>query len=116
MLARVLRHKTLFAVLVTSTLIGALSAKVNTSGNLQVGAATTRIMVDDPAPSIVERQALTQDFTNLQKRAELYGRLMTTEPVLEAIARRAKVPADQISGVARTTADVPITLTEPGSE
>jgi hypothetical protein len=41
---------------------------------------------------------------------------MTTEPVLEAIARRAKVPADQISGVARTTADVPITLTEPGSE
>jgi hypothetical protein len=111
-----LRKRALLALVVASTLIGALCAKVNTSGNLQVGAATTRIMVDDPAPSIVERQALPQDFSNLQRRAELYARLMTTQPVLDGIARRAGIPADQLSGVARTTADIPITLVEPGSE
>ena len=36
--------------------------------------------------------------------------------MLEAIGKRAGLPADQISGVARTTADVPIPLIEPGSE
>lgn len=116
MLRRLHRHRLLFAMLVTSTLLGALGFKVATRGNLQVAAATTRILVDDPEPSILERQALPQDFTTLQKRAELYARLMTTQPVLEAIAQRAKVPADQLSGVARTTADIPITLVEPASE
>ncbi len=41
---------------------------------------------------------------------------MTTPPVLERIGRLADLPPDQISAVARTTASVPIALTQPGSE
>ena len=110
------RHRVLLFVLVTSTLLGALAAKANTSGNLQVAAATTHVMVDLPDVPLVERHALTQDVTALQKRAELYARLMTSPPVIETIARRAGLPPDDISAVARTTADVPIPLVEPGSE
>jgi hypothetical protein len=110
------RHRLLLAVLVTSTLIGAVCAKYNASGNLTVAAATTHFLVDDPGASIVNRRALPQDVNTLQARAELYARLMTTTPVLEAIGRRAGIQPDQISGVARTTANVPIPLLEPGSE
>ena len=116
MLGLLLRHRVLLVVLVASTLIGAVAAKLNTSGNLQVAAATTHVMVDVPDVPMVDRHALSQDLTALQKRAELYSRLIVTPPVLDAIARRAGVPRDQISAVARTTADVPIPLVEPGSE
>jgi hypothetical protein len=110
------RHRLLLAVLVTSTLIAAVCAKFNTSGNLTVAAASAHFLVDDPGASIVDRRALPQDVKTLQKRAELYGRLMVTTPVLEAIGKRAGLPREQIAGVARTTADVPIPLIEPGSE
>jgi nitrate reductase NapE component len=108
-------RRLLVLILAVSTLVGAACAKVNTAGNLIVAAATTHLMVDDPDASIVDRRALTQDVNTLQARAELYGRLMTTTPVIDAIAKRARLPADQISGVARTTANVPIPLMEPGS-
>ena len=75
----------LLAMLVTSALIGAVCAKLNTSGNLEVGLATTHVMIDYPDASIIDRQALPQDLATLQKRAELYGRLTTTTPVLAAI-------------------------------
>jgi putative inorganic carbon (hco3(-)) transporter len=110
------RHRLLLAVLAISTLVGLVGAKLNTSGHLQVATASTHVFVDFPAPSIVDRRALPQDVSTLQKRAELYGRLIATPPVLEAIGRRAGLPPDQISGSARTTAGVPIPLTEPGSE
>ena len=73
-------------------------------------------MIDDPDASILNRRALTQDVSTLQKRAEFYARLMTTTPVLDAIAHRAGLPPGQLSGVARMTADVPIPLVEPNSE
>ena len=106
----------LLAMLVTSALIGAVCAKLNTSGNLEVGLATTHVMIDYPDASIIDRQALPQDLATLQKRAELYGRLTTTTPVLAAISRRAGLPVDEISGISDVTADVPIQLTEPSSE
>ena len=99
------RHRLLLAMLATSTLIGAVCAKLNTSGNLEVAAATTHVLIDDPDASIVDRSALPQDLSTLQNRAELYGRLMTTTPVLEAIGKRAGLPPDQISGVADITAN-----------
>lgn len=116
MLRFFLRNRLVIAVLVASALVAAVCAKVNTRGNLTVAAATTRMLVDYPDASIVDRTALSQDVSTLQKRAELYGRLMTTKPVLDAIARRAGLPGDQISGIARITADVPNQLTQPGSE
>jgi hypothetical protein len=110
------RHRLLLAMLVTSTLIGALCAKLNTSGNLEVAAATTHVLIDYPNASIVDRVTLPQDLSSLQNRAELYARLMTSTPVLTAIGRRAGLPPDQISGVADITAPGPIQFLEAGSE
>lgn len=110
------RRRLLIALLVISTLVAAIAAKLNTSGNLVVAGATTHVLVDDPDVSIVDRTALPQDLRTLQARAELYGRLMTTPPVLDAIAKRARIPVNQISGVADITANVPIQFSEAGSE
>ena len=96
MLARLTHHRTLLVVLLTSTLIAAVCAKLNTSGNLQVAAAATHIMIDDPDASIIDRRALTQDVGTLQKRAELYSSLTVTTPGLDGRrppGRRARGPA-----------------------
>ncbi len=111
-----LRHRLLLMVLATSALIGAVCAKLNTSGNLVVAGATTHVLVDYPDASINDRVTLPQDLRSLQNRAELYGRLMTTTPVLEAIGKRAGLPPEEISGVADLTAPAPIQFTEAGSE
>ena len=110
------RMRLVLAVLAISTVVGLVAAKVNTSGRLQVAAAVTHVLVDFPDPSIVQRLAYPQHVSTLQKRAELFGRLIETQPVLERIGRRAGLPPDQIAASARTTAIVPISLTEPGSE
>jgi hypothetical protein len=106
----------LLAVLALSAVVGLVAAKLNTEGRLDVAAATTHAFVDYADPSIVEARALPQHEVTLQQRAELFGRLMTTAPVLERIGRRAGLPPDQISAAARTTALVPISLTQPSSE
>jgi hypothetical protein len=110
------RKRLLALVLAISTFVGLVAAKLNTSSGLQVAVATTHVVVDYPEPSIVQRRALEQHLGGLQKRAEMFGRLMVTEPVLEHVGRRAGLPPDQITGVARITANVPLTLREPGSE
>ena len=116
MLRPLLRHRLVLALFVASALIGVFCAKLNTSGNLTVGAAQTHVLIDDPDVSIVDRAALTGDVTNLQSRAVLYGRAMATPPVLAAIAKRASVPADQLSGLARITEGEPHSLLQVGSE
>jgi hypothetical protein len=110
------RKRLLLLMVAISTLVGLASAKLNTSSGLHVAVAATHVLVDFPEPSIVERRALEQHVAGLQLRAEMFGRLMVTTPVLESIGRRAGIPGDQIAGVARTTANVPIPLREPGSE
>ena len=110
------RNRWLIAALVLSTVIAAFCAKLNTAGNLSIGSAEARLMIDFPEVSILDRRALPQDLATLEKRAELYGTLMVTPPVLDQIARRAQLPAGQISALTRTTAPVPFTLTQVGSE
>ena len=109
------RKRLVLALLTISTVVGLVGAKLNAAG-VPASAAVTHVMIDYPAPSIVERRALQQHVNTLQKRAEIFGRLMVTTPVLDRIGRRAHVAGDQIAGVARTTASVPIPLLEPGSE
>ena len=117
MIGRLSAPGRLMVVLVgISAIVGLIAAKLNTSGQLQVAAATTHAFVDYPDPSIVDARALPQHEAALQQRAELYGRLIATTPLLKRIADRAGVPHDQISAVARTTAPVAITLTQPSSE
>ncbi|HEX3803733.1 MAG TPA: hypothetical protein VHV75_12920 [Solirubrobacteraceae bacterium] len=95
---------------------GAFFAVLNTRGNLTVGAATTGVMIDYPNASIVDRNALNADVSTLQDRAELYANLLTTPPVLADVAKHLGVPAGEISGLARVTANIPHSLFQPRSE
>ena len=83
---------------------------------LQVANALVHVLIDEPSRSIVERKALRQHYDGLTKRAELLGRVMVSPPVLDRIARVSRLPRDQLAGTGRTTAFVPITLTDPDSE
>lgn len=116
MIRFLVRRRLVLSLLVVSTLVGAIAAKLNTSANLTVAAAQTRVFIDDPDVSIVDRQTVGGDVATLQKRAVLYGRMMTTTPVLAAIAKRAGVPADEVSGIARITEGEPHSLLQIGSE
>jgi len=109
------RKRLIVAVLLVSTAVALVCAKVNTRGNLVVAGAATHVIIDDPGPSIVDRRALADDVVTLQERAELYGRLLVSDPVLADVARRAGIAPGQLSGVARSPG-VPYTFTQPDSE
>ena len=106
----------MLAVVAASAAIAAACAYLTAAGTTPDAGATSHMMVDDPGTSIVDRDALSQDVTSLQNRAELYARLMTTTPVLDAIARRAQLPAAELSGVADLDGDLPVQYTEAPSE
>lgn len=87
--------------------------------HLQIATATNHVSVDLPAPAapLSQRRSVPpQDIVTLVKRAELLGRMTVSQPVLERIAQRCRISPGDISGVGRTTANVPIALTEPNSE
>jgi hypothetical protein len=103
---------------VNSGVIGGFPPKIRLD-NLEIAAATAYVDVDLPAstPSLAYRRAEPPaDIQTMVKRAELIGRIMVSEPVLKRIAARCDVSPGQLSGLGRTTANVPIALTEPSSE
>ena len=114
----------LLSGLALSTLVGILCAALATgvlppgerSADLQDSAATAHFLIDLPSPSILERRGPLPAVETLVKHAELLGRVVASPPVIERIGRRAGIRPDQISASARTTADVPLSLAEPGSE
>ena len=120
------RRRLYVAVVAVSGLIGALCAGFNSgigpfppnggSGGLQIATAETHVLVDAPLRSLVHRRNLPLAVETGVKHAELLSRVMVTPPVLERIAERCGVAGDQISGLGRTTANVPLALTEPDSE
>jgi hypothetical protein len=109
------RPRLILAVLAIGACVGLAAAALNTSGGLQVSAAATNVLVDTQSPSIVDRDDPLADPLGIQKRAELYARVMVSTPVLAAVARRAGVPSAELSGVARSPG-VPYTFTQPDSE
>ena len=113
-----------------SAIVGVVSAALNVGviggfpprpqdANLQIAAATAYVAVDLPAgaPSLAHGRAEPpNDLLTLVKRSELLGRIIVSPPVLDRIARRCDVPAGDVSGLGRTTANVPLALIEPDSE
>jgi hypothetical protein len=87
-----------------------------TPRHLQIGAASTTIMVDAPRSKIVDLRANTQDFQSLTTRADLLSNVMASTPVRAYIAQRAGVPQRSIVASASLGADLPRSATEPGSE
>jgi hypothetical protein len=127
---RLARRRRRLAVVGLSAAIGLVAAVINSGviglfppklklHNLQIAAATTYVNVDPPAgvPSLVHGSGVFPlDIRTFVKRAELLGRIMVSPPVLERIAPRCGVSAGKLSGLGRTTADVPFTFIEPYSE
>jgi len=119
------QRRRLLAILAISALVGLLAAAINTGriglfpphvggGDMQVAAATTHVFVDTAVPSVIHRGEYP--VSALIKRAELLGRVMVSQSIVDRIARRAHVPAREIGVGARSSADVPLALSEPGSE
>ena len=120
-------RRLLIGVVAISCLAGLLTAGLATGrlsllppklkpSPISVAAAQTHALVDSAPPSSIQRRGLKQDFDTLIKHAELLGRALVSPPVLDRIAVRSDLPKGSIGGSARTTADVPEALVEPGSE
>ena len=84
--------------------------------NLDVAAATTRVAVDLPKPLLSDALATDGSYQNLQKRAVLVANLMTSDPALNEIARRAGIPRTKIAANTRVMVNVQPVLLEPDSE
>ncbi len=77
---------------VAISIVVALVSAVLAYGTVKpVAAASTHVFVDTASPSVVHRP--DYPVSALIQRAELLGRVMTSPPVVEQIARRADVPA-----------------------
>jgi hypothetical protein len=109
------RRRLVLAVLALSAVVALVCARLNTAGDLGVAGAQTHVLVDTPSPSLAYRDDPVNDPSALQMRAELYARMFAARAVLEKVARRAGIPADRLSGAARTPG-VPYTFTQPDSE
>src|SRR3954469_2065729 len=83
---------------------------------LEIAAASTRVLIDSPRPEIIDLRTDTYDLTSLTSRADLIGNVMASAPVREYIARRARIDPLRIQAVSPITANVPRSLGDPGSE
>ena len=95
--------------------VGLFPPKI-TSRQLEIAAASTRVLIDSPRSEIIDLRTDTYAFTSLTTRAALLGNVMASAPVREYIARRAKIDPQRIQAAAPITANVPRNLSEPGSE
>jgi hypothetical protein len=130
---RLPRRRTFLAV---SALVGLVAAVISISTVslsppglhfrvLTAGAADTHVLIDAPpstAPdrrpysTILDFDALPQDFYMLTDRADLLGTLIVSEPVVNQIATVAGVPARSIYAYESPDSTVPVALSEPSNE
>jgi len=85
------------------------------SRDLEIGAASTAVLIDAPHTLILNLSATSYDFESLQARGVLLGNLMATDPVKQYIARLAGIAPTQLQADSPITSNVPQTLIEPGS-
>jgi hypothetical protein len=86
------------------------------SRSLEMGTASTRVLVDTPKSTVLDLRQGTYDFESLSNRALLLGNVMAGLPVREYIARRARIPADVLRVSAPLTPEFPRAIEEAGNE
>ena len=84
--------------------------------HIEMAVATTRVAVDFPAPLMRNADADDGTYQNLQKRSVLVANLMSSEVVMQRVARHAGIPAGQIAATTRVMVDVQPAMLEPDSE
>ena len=95
--------------------IGLLPPKLSPR-ELEMGTASTHVLVDTPKSTAVNAKAKASALAGLTSRASLLGNVVVSPPVREFIARRAHIRPEQIQAVGPLTPDVPRALAEPGHE
>jgi hypothetical protein len=113
----VTRSRRLVVVAISTAI--ALVAAVLAYGTVKpTAAASAQVFIDTAAPSVVHRPAypIADPVSPLVNRGEYLGRLLTSAPTAEQIARRARVPSEQLAAEARMTGQVQTVFKEPGSE
>lgn len=81
------------SIVVVLAVAAAVAARVS-SHDVPTGVATTQILVDSPSSELAN---LNQDPTPLISRASVFAQVMTSNTVLQDIARAADLPADQLT-------------------
>jgi hypothetical protein len=84
--------------------------------SLEMGTASTRVLVDTPKSSVLDLRQGTYDFESLSNRALLLGNVMAGLPVREYIARHAHIPPEVLRVSAPLTPDFPRAIEEAGNE
>jgi hypothetical protein len=105
----------LLAAVSTVYRIGLLPPSL-TPRSLELGAASTKVLVDTPNSKVIDLRAGTADFQSLATRANLLANVMASAPVRAEIAQRAHIAPDALVAEAPIIANVPRATTEPGSE
>lgn len=82
---------------------------------LEIGAASTTVLIDAPHSAVTNLATNSDAFGSLQARAALLGNLMTTDPVKAYIGRLTGLAPSRIDASAPITANIPQTMIEPGS-
>jgi hypothetical protein len=82
---------------------------------LQIGAASTTLLIDLKGTEITDLAPTLDQLTGLASQAGLLGDVMVTDPVLSEIGRIAHIDPSQIQATAPVTSNVPRTLIEPDS-
>jgi hypothetical protein len=90
-----------------SLLPPALEAK-----QLQLGSASTRVVVDTPRSVVTDLREDTYSIEGLSNRALLLGNVMASLPVRRFIAHRAGISAEQIRATPPVTPDQPRTMVD----
>lgn len=118
-----MRSSLLLSVAAPSAVVGLVCAALNIgaigpadSRDLNVATATTHFLADLPDPALVHRRAPPLNLPSEVRRGELLAGMMATTPAVRHIAARAGIAANDIAASNRTTASVPLALSEPGSE
>jgi hypothetical protein len=86
-----------------------------TPRNTEMAAASTRVLVDAPYPSVLDLSVSVNDFEGMKNRALLVGNIMATAPVREYIARRAGVSPRSLQMSSPVTPDWPRALASNGN-
>jgi hypothetical protein len=110
-------------IVAPSAVVGLICAALNVGAvgpvnprYLDVAVATTHFLADVQGVGLLHRRAPPLNLPAFIRRGDLLAGMMATPAAVERIARRAGIPATAIAASNRTTASVPLALSEPNSE
>lgn len=87
-----------------------------TPRSLEMATASTHVVVDTPASTVLDLRQSTLDFESLRNRAVLLGNVIAGSTVRDAIARRARVPAGALRIQAPLTKEQAAAPPDSGNE